>query len=268
MGVANWEYWHASEPLPYEPVGLIDYAIFADTQEEPKAVYEHLEWLEAKCARFFSVLKRTAGKLGDDLAKGEGVRNKGPALNGHYISIPAYTKEGITPRHCTTDYKVAVIDKTIRREILGLEPGERLKAEITQLLGLSYDETARIIRVKALKAGSPFEYRFPLFEMEMTRGSCQKWLATYYPDRSIPRSACVFCPYHSDAEFRAIREVSQDWERALEIDRAIRKISGAYVHRDRVPLAEADLDDSETRERKKGQEMFGFLQECEGMCGV
>jgi hypothetical protein len=42
----------------------------------------------------------------------------------------------------------------------------------------------------------------------------------------------------------------------------------AYVHPDCVPLDQADLDDPETKERKKGQEMFGFLQECEGMRGV
>ena len=37
MGLKNWEYWHCSEPLPYPPVGLIDFAIFADTQEERAA---------------------------------------------------------------------------------------------------------------------------------------------------------------------------------------------------------------------------------------
>ena len=36
MGIKNWEAWCLRvKPLPYEPVGLIDYAIFADTQEEP-----------------------------------------------------------------------------------------------------------------------------------------------------------------------------------------------------------------------------------------
>ncbi len=46
---------------------MIDYAIFADTQEEPKAVYQHLEWLKQVPAPVPTILVGTAGKLGDDL---------------------------------------------------------------------------------------------------------------------------------------------------------------------------------------------------------
>ena len=166
MGIQNWHYWLCTEPLPYPAVGLIDYAIFADTQEEPQAVYGHLEWLKAQCERFFPVLVRTAGKLGDDLIKGIPIRNKGPVFNEtRFVSIPAFLaqaegeRDGMIPRQCTSDYKVAVIERTIRREILKLEPRQRVPtdSEITQLMGLSYDEGGRIMRVKAAKQGSPFE---------------------------------------------------------------------------------------------------------------
>jgi hypothetical protein len=56
-----------------EAPGVI--AIFADTQEEPAAVYEHLKWLPS--LEKPPILIRTAGKLGDDLlANGPG-RYKG-----------------------------------------------------------------------------------------------------------------------------------------------------------------------------------------------
>jgi hypothetical protein len=288
MGVKNWEYWHASESLPYSPVGLIDYAIFADTQEEPKAVYRHLEWLKLKCEGFFPILVRTAGSLGEQLIRGIPARNKGRAFNTtRFVSVPAFLsgtdgkRDGMIPRHCTSDYKIAVIERTIRREILKLEPGHRVpkEDEVSQLMGLSYDEGGRIMRVRSLNQGSPFELHFPLFELEMTRASCQRWLAKQDIPHPVPRSACVFCPYHTNAEWRAVRDSAdpQDWKRAIQIDYALRETRSrctrdrertAYVHPDCVPLDQVDLDDPETKERKKGQEMVGFLQECEGMCGV
>ena len=69
MGAENWHYWHCSEPLPYPAVGLIDFAIFADTQEEPQAVYKHLDWLENQINPI-KVLRVSKGKLGNNLIKG------------------------------------------------------------------------------------------------------------------------------------------------------------------------------------------------------
>jgi len=280
MGLKNWEYWHCSEPLPYPAVGLIDYAIFADTQEEPKAVYAHLEWLRNKIGRFIEVKVRTLCSLGDQLIKGVN-----PNDSFRFISIPAFTAKaegelgGLTKRQCTRDFKIDVIERCIRREIFELAPRQRIPPDVsvTRLMGLSYDEAGRIASVKTAEQGSSFEFVFPLFEMEMTRRGCKAWLTKHYPDRTVPRSACVFCPYHSNEEWRAIKAIPEDWARAVEIDRAIRDHDSTctkglnqklYVHRDCVPLDQVDLDDPETKERKKGQEMFGFLQECDGTCGV
>ena len=149
MGVKNWEYWSASEPLPYPQVGLIDLALFADTQGEPKAVYAHLEWLKPICEKWFPIQTLSRGSLSDNLMNG---------MNqvGRCVSIPAFTSDGssdigITRRQCTTEYKVKVIERYIRREVLGLNLGQPAPRDngITQLMGLSYDETARVIRVKA-----------------------------------------------------------------------------------------------------------------------
>src|SRR6516225_1340069 len=82
MGLKNWEYWHCSEPLPYPAVGLIDFAIFADTQEEPRAVYAHLEWLQKEIGKYIEVRVRTAGSLGDNLVAG--VNSAGR----RFVSIP------------------------------------------------------------------------------------------------------------------------------------------------------------------------------------
>jgi hypothetical protein len=282
MGVKNWEYWSCSEPLPYPAVGLIDLALFADTQGEPKAVYEHLEWLKPICERWFPVLTLSRGSLSENLMKGVNATVESTGGTGRFVSIPAFTSPmegqngGMTRRQCTSEYKTEVLERHIRREVLGLAPGQAAPKNngVTQLMGLSYDETARVIRVKARLQASPWEVEFPLWAMEMTRGGCKTWLKRNYPERTIPRSACVYCPYHSNAEWRAIKESPEDWAEAVRIDEGIRNhdwtVTTAlkqklYLHRSCVPLAQADLREAD---EKTGQQQFGFLQECEGMCGV
>ena len=75
-----------------------------------------------------------------------------------------------------------------------------------------------------------------------------------------PRSACIGCPYHTDAEA---------WSDAIAADMIIRGGSAGtpgplYLHRSGAPLDEADLDTPAA----KGQQPDLFLNECDGMCGV
>jgi hypothetical protein len=279
MGAHNWDYWQRSEPLPYPAVGLIDHAIFADTQDEPKAVYSHLEWLRNKCGDFFTIHTVTAGNLGDHLVKG--INSTGR----RFVSIPAYTsaraggKAGMTRRQCTKDYKVMPIERFIRRTLLGLIAGQRLpkEASVVQIFGLSYDEAGRIARVKGRYLFDNWLPEFPLFHMEMTRRGCVAWLQKQGIPHQVPRSACVYCPYKTDEEWRKTKEDSEAWARAIEIDRAIRDHDSTctrglnqllYLHDACMPLESIDFDSKEEKDRKRGQRTFGFLQECEGMCGV
>jgi len=108
----------------------------------------------------------------------------------------------------------------------------------------------------------------------MTRTHCLEWMRkNNYP--TPPRSACIFCPYHSNAEWRRLRDGSPgEFAAAVEYEKAIQKtFSGVtgfrgvvYLHRDLVPLDQVDL----THDDRQG-EMFdeqGFAVECEGMCGL
>jgi len=89
----------------------IDYAIFADTQDEPRAVYEHLEWL--KSLNGPPILVRTKGRLGDDLINGT---RAGGAGKNRFATIPAFVADGgtgspgIQKRQCSKDYKIAKFD--------------------------------------------------------------------------------------------------------------------------------------------------------------
>jgi hypothetical protein len=255
----------------------IDYAIFADVQEEPEAVYRHLNWLQSLNGP--PIFVRTKGKLGDDLARG--VHSTGQ----RFASIPAFTlrpdgTEGRTRRQCSMEYKVAVIETTIKREILDLKPRARTPKGVTvhQYFGISMDEGGRARRIRDnmrenCKWASP---HFPLIERFMTRANCLDWLARFGPPHEVPRSACTFCPFHSDYEWdRLKREDPVGWARAVYIDNQLR-IPGnivnrnmdqqLFLHRSCVPLELVQLD---TRpDPRKAQLSINFSAECMGMCGL
>jgi hypothetical protein len=105
------------------PVPL-DCAIFADTGDEPAAVYRHLEWL--KSLHGPPILVRSRGVLSADLMRGENSRGKRFASIPAYTMIPGSEEEGRTRRQCSAEYKVEVIERSIRREVVGLEPRQRV----------------------------------------------------------------------------------------------------------------------------------------------
>ena len=65
-----------------EMEATLDYAVFADTQEEPASVYRHLEWLRSLGGP--PILSATAGRLGDDLIHGKN------SIGQRFASIPAF----------------------------------------------------------------------------------------------------------------------------------------------------------------------------------
>lgn len=252
----------------------IDAAIFADTGEEPQAVYRHLEWLIKEVSPAFPVVVRSAGKLGDGLVFGR-TRTKG------HTTIPAFTQGGgIVRRKCTVDYKINVIEQWMRRELIGLKPGQRWpkEAKITQIFGLSFEELGRAERVRrSISERNRKQWcvaEFPLIQLEMRRGHCLRWLSDYGVPHTVERSACVFCPYKSNHEWQRLKlHDAAGWSRAVEIDGLLRVSSTKqargmknpqFLHRSCVPLGEIDFS---TPEERGDQGTMPFLAECEGMCG-
>ena len=250
----------------------LDYAVFADTQEEPEGVYAHLEWLRSLGGP--PILTDTAGKLGDDLIHGKN------STGGRFASIPAFTSVtpgqtgGMLRRQCTAEYKIDVCERIIRRQIVGLEFRQRMPkgVKVVQYFGLSYDEPRRVSKVKnRFVAHHWAEGRFPLFDLEMTRGDCVAYLREQDIPHEVPRSACLFCPFKSNHEWRLLRDNDPSgWARAVEVDEALRcpgtvanrgLEQSIYVHRSCLPLAVVDLGEKDMR--------GGVAQgECEGMCGL
>jgi hypothetical protein len=137
-------------------------------------------------------------------------------------------------------------------------------------MGISYDELFRM-RENRLKY---VQNIYPLVDKGIRRHNCLDWIKEKnYPQP--PRSACTFCPFHSNLEWRKIKENKEEWQEVVKMDKAIRdqeefkKSKYAetikdklFLHNQRVPLDEVDLRTDE----EKGQ--YSLLDECEGMCGV
>jgi hypothetical protein len=249
-------------------------AIFADTQAEPASVYRWLDWLEAeiqRCPHPFPVIRVTKGNLA---AKALDMRVTKDGRKFSKTDIPVFTRnhngeKGMIPnRSCTLDFKIAPIIRKVR-ELAGINRGQK-KITVTQWIGISWDEIQRMKDNREKWC----QNRFPLIELRMKRHHCLDWMmAKGYP--APPRSACVFCPFHNDTEWRRLkRDEPEAFAQAVDFDKKLRAIKTStdnfrttpYLHSSRKPLDEVDF----TNDIDRGQMTLwqDFNVECEGMCGV
>lgn len=239
-----------------------DRAIFADTKAEPASVYRHLELLVPRLP--FPVDVVSAGDLAAEIyaaARGEARNDARPPF---YVKN-ADGSRGILRRQCTGDYKIDVIRKRVR-ELLGVAPGRRVPAGVmvTQVIGISLDEAGRM----KVSRDAWQRNEYSLVDRRMSRWDCEQWLRRN--GHAIPpKSACVFCPYRRNVEWRRLRDDEpQAWADAIAIDRAIRSpgyaglVGECYLHDSMQPLELVDLSTA----AELGQPNL-WDDECEGMCG-
>lgn len=229
-----------------------DCAIFADTGWEPRAVYDHLEWLVGQLP--FPVHRVDRGNIRDDLLR---------CIEGHWVDVPAFVKSadgsiGIINRQCTKQYKIRPIRQKVR-QLLGIERRHSPAHVVAeQWIGISIDEAIRMKpSMEAWQAN-----RFPLIEMSMSRRDCLRWLSErQYPEP--PKSSCIGCPFHSDDQWLAL--TPSEFAEAVGIDYSIRhsrKKGELYLHRQCVPLDMVDFSKPDY-----GQ-LNLFLNDCGGNCGL
>jgi hypothetical protein len=242
-----------------------DGAIFADTQAEPTPVYRWLDWLEKQLP--FPVHRVSAGNLEAEALL---TRVSPKGVSYHRTAIPFHTQNAngdagrVTFRTCTRDYKIRPILKAARR-LAGVKRGTS-DPVVTSWIGISLDEMQRMKPARE----SWVVNRWPLIELRMTRAGCLEWLRSHgHPEP--PRSACTFCPFRSNREWRWLKQNDPEgFARAVAFDEEARRDrtnaslqSIPYVHRSLQPLDQVDLRSDEER----GQ-MLMWADECEGMCGV
>lgn len=235
-------------------------AIFADTQAEPASVYKWLDWLEGQLP--FPVRRVTAGDLAETSTRLRTSERSQQVYLSHLV--PAYTlaadgAKGSWFRQCTDKHKITPLRKAI----------DTLRGEQRAVvwIGISTDEIIRMkpSRVKGITC------IWPLVDAGMSRRKCLSWMETRgFP--KPPRSSCSFCPYHSDNEWRRLRDDEPEafadaiaYEQRMQAAAArIDRLSDTpFLHNSRVPLSEVDF----RTDAERGQgDLFG--EECSGMCGT
>lgn len=241
-------------------LGLVppfDEVIFADTQAEPKSVYDWLAFVESKIGR--AVTKVTVGNIETDLF------SNGRSANPPLFTLSAAGDPGILLRQCSKEYKTEPINAALRKY--------KSKNPISVSLAISTDEAGRAkkSRLKWIKL------EYPLLWPELSkncggslgwhRQKCLDFVETHWGVKP-PKSACYFCPYHSNKEwFRLKTEEPEFFEKAIVFDRKIRRRADVdadlFVHALRVPLESIDFENL-----VKDPNQLTFADECEGMCGV
>lgn len=237
-----------------------DVAIFADTGDEPKWVYEYVDILTDWAAREgveVLTVKNERGSLSDVYM--------GQREGKWFAQLPIYTKgkdgsRGMAGRHCTREFKIAPIEKKVR-ELMGYQPRQHVKKTARSMQGISLDEIQRM-RESQTKW---LTFAYPLIDLGINRHDC-------YPimdEAGLPkpeRSACVFCPFHSDEYWHFLKtEKPGAFQQAVDFDHAIRTMptrrDDGFIHGSCVPLDEADFNTTDPNQ-------LDMLGECEGMCGV
>lgn len=237
----------------------IDFAVFADTGDEPPWVYEQVWYLAGRLASVNIPLIVTYFSK-------TSLSQTAKTVKGKFASMPVYVRDAhngrisMLKRQCTNDWKI----EPTRGEVRGwlLERGlakqitdklgrtsrrvnSNVKVEI--MLGISWDE---ITRMKDNGPGWTIN-TFPLIDRRMTRLACAQWLT----DHGLPlpkKSSCIMCPFHDndywaflEEEHPAIFEEAcafDDWLRTPEGQAAMSRIEGvAYLHRSAKPLREIDF---------------------------
>jgi hypothetical protein len=244
-----------------------DGAVFADTCSEPASVYRWLDWLESQLP--FPVHRVSAGDLGERAVTMK-VTEDGRRFS--LADVPVFTRDVETGkvgmvqhRGCTRDFKIRPVLKFLRAAAK-IQRGES-QAKIVSAIGISLDEAIRMKPSRDKWVAN----RWPLVELRMTRLACLEWMRSRgFP--TPPRSACVFCPYHSNAEWRRLKqEEPEAFLSAVEFERSLQAAKSEsanyhcvpYLHKSCVPLDQVDFRNDVDR----GQQLF-WQDECEGMCGI
>jgi hypothetical protein len=239
----------------------LDAVIFSDTGWEPQAVYRHLDWCRGECSRaglpFYTV---SAGNIRNYVLEMIATDREIPGLPLH--AVDPHGGRSMLKRQCTKHFKLVPIKRELRR-ITGTTGKPWKGPPIEQWLGISRDEPQRMRDSR----DAWITLRYPLVERGMRRSDCLTWLDSHgFP--TPPKSACLGCPFHSNAYWRELRDTSpEEWQDVVAFDRRVRtlpRIEGeAYLHRSLLPLDEVDL----STKADHGQ-LSLFDAECDGVCGL
>lgn len=166
-------------------------AIFCDTGDEHRELYERLDFLETALTDLhggdFRIVRikpnpKIKGVLVEKLS--EGIKAK------TFMPSP-------TARYCTSRFKIEPIEAFLKSQ-----------GECELLIGLNAAEEPGGVRVGNHSKLKNVTYRYPLFEDGYDRADCEALLRSHGLHPNFPiymsRGGCKFCFYKSKAEYKAL----------------------------------------------------------------
>lgn len=198
--------------------------VWADTGGEPAAIYRDVErWApRLQALGGFHVVKHPRETLTEHATNGGGGR-----IPMHVVADDG--RRGPIPhRGCTRDFKILPIDRLTKAQFGGVNA-------TVSWQGISLDEARRC------KPNGRTCY--PLLELRWSRTRCLELLRE--AGEPLTRSACVFCPYRSDAEWRTLEPADLAVAEAVEAG-MVASIKGLRsvpsLHISGVPVKERPWD--------------------------
>lgn len=252
--------------IRYPQVPRYDAVIYCDLGNEPDWVVEQVRFIERACKDCgipFYILQ-------SDLYR-DYMENFG---NSRVVAMPFWTldkddKPGrIALRACTMDYKIRVIQKFVRWNLLGYHPYQRLRSEDIGThelhIGFSLEEASRSFPSQHRM----FQNKFPLIDMNWERKDTYRYnLEEWGLDSKA--SACLVCPYHKNYFFQYIKHnFPADYASVVQFDDMLeqrqpqsRIQNRIFLSRSRKrirELAPSDCNDAQTFEYRGRHIWNGF----------
>lgn len=206
-----------------------DYIVIADTGREATSTWDYLDEVMQP---FLDRAGLRVDIAPHDLSTVDLYSHKGEVL------MPLHTSTGQLRTYCSVEWKKRVCNRWLRAQ--GVQQGDIW-------IGFTLDERHRA----TLKEGVQWvTIRYPLLELMLTREDCEQVIQQAGLPLP-PKSSCWMCPHRGNAQWRYLRDnYPDDWQAAIELDEELRHAAPLdtadddrlWLHRDRVPLAAADID--------------------------
>ncbi len=246
-------------------VPIYDAILFCDLGEEPRWVYDQVYFIQCACEdvgiQFYVLESNLYSHYIEKFGK------------SRVVSIPFWTidendKKGKMMRNCTLDYKINVMQKFIRTNLLGYSKGQITKHEDMKAhemhLGFSIEEKKRCKE----NPHKMFINKFPLCEMNLERKDNYAYIKDVW-GLETKASACTVCPFHRNYFFKHLKiNYQEEYIKVIEFDELLEKEqpntkirSKLYISRSRKRIK--DLNDEECNDKEtfdyKGEQIWnGF----------
>lgn len=238
-----WELLLGLQPIPENFVVLR-----ADPGMENEQTYRYCNDMEVRCLRAGIEIHRVSGpSLYDDLVSLPTTRPSRFDNPPYWTKNRKTGKRGMLKQKCTQVYKIAPMDRAIRR-LLHDKFGTSLVSRrigtgtVEKWIGFTADEQERVN--KCVSKQKYVTFRFPLHE----RGLKKEDTAALYKKHNVPeppRSVCNACFANGVQTFKEMHDNRpSDWAQAVAVDEAVRDLGfmgvkdEVFVSGTLLPLAE------------------------------